>query len=258
MNSMIRKTPVPCTIDGLAQIGMTRHQVMGIRYAGEEGGAGGAEGGAGGTEGGEAKGGAKGAEGGTEGGAKETVITTPPINPKTNQPYTAAETQIYIAELRNESKTQRETREAAEARATEAETRANAILRAAGFNPDGTKYEELDPARIQAQKTESDSERDNTKRENLVLRVAGATVNADKLLDSRAFNHKLSSIKVDDRDSVEALINEFIEKDDSYKVTSAAASSGGTQHTGAKKTTERKSLAEALAEQLPAGTNPRK
>ena len=254
MNSMISTIPTARTIDGLAQIGMTRHQVMGIRYEGDEGGAT--------PPGGPAPAPAP-APGGpspvaTPPAATPPVIETPPINKLTGKPYTPAETQAYISTLRDESKTQRETREAAEKRATEAEETANRILRAAGFNPDGTPYKELDADAIAKGKAASDAERDTTKRENLVLRVAGASVNADKLLDSRAFNNKLSSIAVDDRAGVEALVKEFVEKDESYKVTSAAASSGGTQHTGAKPSTDRKSLQEALDERLPKGTNPRR
>lgn len=244
--SAFQHTPL-LDIDCMARIGANKHSIMGIRF----------------HTGDPANPPSQSAPNPTPPGATPPATTPPPatdpapkadetppaINKATGKPYTPAETQEYITKIRGEAKENREKFETEKQRADAAEARSNEILKAAGFNPDGTPYSEIDPEKVTADKAKSDAERDNTKRENLVLRVAGKVsigADADRLLDSRAFTDKLSSIAVDDKDGVETLIKEWIEKDPSYKVTSAAASSGGTTHTGTTPPSGRKSMADAV------------
>lgn len=180
----------------------------------------------------------------------------PAVNPATGLPYTAAETQAHISRLNAEAKLAREAKETAEARATAAETRANDILKAAGFNPDGTAYTEIDPAKVTAEKAASDKAAEKLRRENIVLRIAqrpDVLANADKLLDSRAFSDELDQISGDDvPGSVETLLKTWVGKDPVYKVTPAAASTGSTAHTGTTPSTDRMTKKAALAKRFEA------
>lgn len=179
----------------------------------------------------------------------------PAVNPKTGQPYTAAETQAYIAELRNEAKTNREAREAAEAAIAAQNAALQAALVALGVQPDPSQPP-ADPAALQATIAERTQAAEQVARENVVLRVAGSRpvpANADALLDSRAFTSRLASIAVDDRAGVEALVDEFVTNDDRFRTTPApAAASGGAAHSGATPSTARKPVHQAIAERIAA------
>lgn len=160
-----------------------------------------------------------------------------PINPKTGQPYTPAETQAYISELRGEAKTNREAKEAADAQLA-------AVMAALGKKPDGTP---LDPSATPEDVAKLAEANKNTALENVVLRHAPALgVNADRLLDSASFLNQLRSKESTDTEGIKTLITEALQKDTSLALVAAAASSGGAQHTGTTPTTARKSMAEAV------------
>lgn len=231
--------------DGLAIIGNTRHAMMGIRYADGEGG----------NEPSDNPPATDNKPPASENPPKANENddeTPPPINAKTGKPYTAKETQDYIASLRTESKTNREAREKAEKEAQEAKDQRDKVLAALGLKSDGTPADET-PEQLAAKLSERDKAVEATARENLVLRIGTRpeiSANVDKLLDSRAFTDKLASLKSDDRDGVEALVKEWIENDPSYKVTAAASSSGGSAHSGTPPTGTRKSMSEAVSAAL--------
>lgn len=284
MNSTIRKTPTTplaaCGPDGLALIGRTRYDLMGIRYrqsggTGEgAGAAGGTDAGAGGAGAGAGAGGDNGAGAGAGAGgagagagagngatgtgstaasstAASAAETPPAINPATGVAYTPAETQAYIATIRQEAQQHRTLAATEKQRADDAEASRNAVLAALGLNPDGTQASKT-ADELAAEATQYKSSADKVARENLVLRTAstavpGSTINVDRLLDSVQFQTKLAGVNPDDRAGVETLIREFVGTDDSYKVTSAASSSGGTTHTGTTPTDKRKSMEEAVS-----------
>lgn len=249
MSTNAFRHPVRLDADCMAQIGTARAAIMGLRFAEGDGSTPPAPTPPANTP-----------PNPTPPGTTPPATTPPPadeippaINKTTGKPYTPAETREYIATIRGEAKDNREKFETEKSRADAAEARANAILKAAGLNPDGTPYTEIDPVKVQADKAASDAKVEETKRENLVLRVSGKSdiqANADKLLDSREFTNKLSALKSDDKDGVETLVKEWIEKDPSYKVTAAAASSGGTTHTGSTPPSGRKSMADAVGSRI--------
>lgn len=172
-----------------------------------------------------------------------------PLNPATGVPFTAAETQARISSLNAEAKGHREAREAAEATATAANAQRDAVLAALGLTPTGGTTPP-DPAQLEATLAERTAAVDSTARENLVLRIAGVQgVVADKLLDSKEFDKKLSALKSDDRAGVETLVSQWVTDHPEHKAAPvAAASSGGTSHTGNTDHTGRKTKAAALAE----------
>jgi hypothetical protein len=181
----------------------------------------------------------------------------PAINPRTGQPFTPAESQARIQELNREAQTNRERAETAERERDAANARANDILRAAGFNPDGTPYTEITPEAAAAAISGTTAERDTAVREALLLRVVGTTehrANGDALLDSRDFVGRLSAIGTTDRAGVEALVDEFVQKDAARYGTTpppAVSSGGAPQHTGTPNTPARQSKADAIAARYP-------
>lgn len=257
MNSITRTiAPVQTDIDGMARIGRTVPDLMGIRFEENNGGNTAATGTTGtatttATPAAPASTTATPAQPATETTNVAQAGAQPPaINAATGKPYTAEETQAYIAKIRNEAKDNREGKEAAEKTAREATEQRDKILAALGLKADGSPAD-ISPEALAAAKAESDAQVETTKRENLVLRIAtrpGIDGNADKLLDSRQFNEKLSALKSDDRDGVETLVKEWIANDPTYKVTPAASSSGGTTHTGTTPTGKRKTMGDAVAE----------
>lgn len=158
-------------------------------------------------------------------------------------------TQAYVRGLRQEAATERTARSAAEQARDAANERSNAILRAAGFNPDGTEYVDESPEALRTRLSERDTAVDNTRRENVVLRLAPTlNVNADRLLDSRSFTDRLHRLGTDDREGISALITEVLGQDPSFRSGPApAASSGGTTHTGTPQNGERKTKSAAFA-----------
>lgn len=156
-------------------------------------------------------------------------------------------TQNFVRGLRDEARQHREAAEAAQQQLQGQQQTTARVLAALGLNADGSAAAP-EPAELEGLLQTAQSEREQTARENLVLRAApGLNANADRLLDSRTFVAKLSALKVDDREGVATLIRETIENDGSYRVApAAAASSGGTAHTGTTPTTSRRSRQEAL------------
>lgn len=245
---------IPCRIgaDGLALIGTTANEIRGIRYAvpAEPAPAPAAP----------AEPAPAAPPAATPPAATPPAPATPAdppvatINPKTGKPFTPEETATRISELNAENKTAREAKEAAEKERDAATERSNNILKAAGFNPDGTAYSEIDPAKLQADLATRTAAADTTARENLVLRVSSSQehrANADALLDSRDFSTKLAALKVDDREGVQTLVDEYVKNDAArFGITAAsAASSGGTAHTGTPiDPTARKTKSAAIAE----------
>lgn len=276
MNSMTRTIAPACAVDlnGMAVIGMTRHALMGIRHAEDTGGAAPAAAPAAsptqtalgaptapapaatGTPATQTPtGGAQTPQTGAQ-PAAGAAETPPAINPATGQPYTAAETQKFIADLRGENKTHREAAATEKARADAEAGKLSAVLAALGLNADGSAAAKT-PDQLTAELNERNTAVETTKRENLVLRVAGKaeiSADADKMLDSRAFNDKLSALPSADKDSVETLVKEWVQEHPDHKTIPAAASSGGVAHAGGVPTTQRKTLSEALDAALPTPT----
>lgn len=175
--------------------------------------------------------------------AAPTSETPPAINPKTGQPYTAAETAEYVKGLREEAKTHREAKEAADAQLA-------AVMAALGKKPDGTPLDASATPEDVAKLAESNK---HTALENVVLRAAPALgVNADRLLDSASFLTQLRSKESTDTEGIKTLISEALQKDATLAVVAAAASSGGTQHTGTTPTTARKSMHDAVQDRIAA------
>jgi hypothetical protein len=164
-------------------------------------------------------------------------------------------TQKHVKGLRAEAATHRQEREAAEARAKAAEEQKNAVLAALGLKPDGSDADP-DPAALQNTLEATRSETAATRRENLVLRVAPALgANVDRMLDSRSFLAKLEALGSEPaRDAVETLNRETLAQDASLKSAPApASSSGGTTHTGTTPSGQRKSTLAALGERYGGG-----
>lgn len=235
---------------GVAVIGRTVHDLMGIRY--NEG------------EGGNAP--AGGQEPPKPGPANTAPNPTPPAPATTaagggttdQKPESTAspkvkfedlddDTKAFVRDLRTEAQTHRQRADAAADEAKAAKAQRDAVLAALGLKPDGSEVDP-DPAELQARTNAAVADTESTKRENLVLRVGpGLGANVDKLLDSRSFTDKLAALKVDDREGVTALITEALAADATLKAApAAAASSGGTTHTGTTPTDQRKSKAAAL------------
>lgn len=227
---------------GHAVIGRTAHDLMGIRFN-------------------EGEGGNTPPAGGQEPPKPAAPATpTPPAAatpPAGSEPPAAkvkikfedldADTQAYVRDLRSEAATHRQKADAAAAEATAAKAQRDSVLAALGLKPDGSE-KDPDPAELEAATRAASAAAESTKRENLVLRVGpGLGANVDRLLDSRSFTTKLEGLKADDREGVTALITEAITADVTLKATpAAAASSGGTTHTGTTPTDTRKSKSAAL------------
>lgn len=258
-------------VDGLAVVGRTLHDLRGIRFDDGEGGnvpAGGAPA----TDGGENPAGRQSSQSNLPGpgvapsarqgdptpGAAPTSTPTPTPSgdpapgsdpapsstptPGQQQQYTPEQTQQYIASLRQEAKTNRERAEAAEAAR-------NTALQALGLQMDAQgNITPIPKQETPAPVVEAQTERDNTQRENLVLRIAPSLkADADKMLDSRSFASQLSQLDPTDRAGAEALVREWLEGHPEHAIAPApAAASGGTQHAGGAPVNGRKSREEAL------------
>lgn len=244
---------------GLARIGRTTHDLMGIRYrqadpadnARTAAGAGAeADPGAQSTQEPAAtqqtQGGTQGAQQAAGGaGGNDQAVRFEDLDPRT---------QKYVRDLRAEAANERAAAAQQAQEAAAAKQQRDAVLAALGIKPDGSQADP-DPAELQTRIQTTQAEAENTKRENLVLRLGpGLGANVDRLLDSVSFRSKLSALAVDDREGMTALISEAIGLDPSLKAAPpAATASGGTQHTGTTQTGERKSKSAALAERYGSG-----
>lgn len=249
--------PVKLDAFGLAQIGSTKHELMGIRYHGDPANPPSANQPAGtppaATPPANPNAPASPLTQTTAGtGDTPPAGSTPPAAPQ----YTPEQTQQKIADLNAEAKASREAKEKAEKAQTDAEAKTAAVLAALGLNADGTAVGKT-PEQLQAELAVRNDAVADTARENLVLRVAGATDiqgNADLMLDSITFKAGLKAIKPDDRPAVQKYVTDWVTAHPEHKLAApAAASSGGTTHAGTQPATQRKSLTAALEEKFPRG-----
>ena len=141
-------------------------------------------------------------------------------------------TQAYIKSLRTENQTQRET---LTGQLTAAQQEAQKQLDAAAIALGLKKPEDqpVDASKLQAQIAEATEKQTQVQRENVVLRRAGTLgVNADLLLDSRAFTDKLAGVNPGDTAAIEAAVTEFVANHgDRYKAAQIGGGSG-TQGAG--------------------------
>ncbi|GAB2519506.1 hypothetical protein [Paramicrobacterium agarici] len=206
--------------DGLAIIGMTKHQMMGIRYIEGDGGA---------TPPADPP--ADPTPSATPPAeptppAQQTPPATPPTEP---QPPAQPPVQVhgdrdeYIRELRSESK---ERRIALEKLQGEHQTATQSLATAT-------------------------EERDRYARELAVVRNAGAlNANADLLLDSASFQKDLASVDPSDNEAVKAAITAALEKNAAYKTGPALPPSSGGGHQGGQPSDKPMSLDDAVKKAL--------
>lgn len=164
-------------------------------------------------------------------------------------------TQAYVKRLRKEAADERSKRTQAEQERLDAQAQKDKVLAALGLKPDGSE-KDPDPAELQSTLEQERQKIAATQQENLVLRVAPLVgANADKMLDSMTFRAKLEALGPQPaREAVEALIRETIAQDATLKSAPAPArASGGTQHTGTTPSGQRKPLAQALEERFGSG-----
>ena len=241
----------PVRIDqstGLAQIGATRHQIMGIRFENGEGGA--APAAAPAAPAAQVPAAAP-ASPATLAAAVEQAhaaqvppaaapgapATPPAAAPAPDAAQQAADaaqepvngvkfadldpaTQAYVRTLRGEAQSHRERAEGLEAAK---EAREAEIRQALGLDPKPGENTP-DPA---AQAQELTTSLATAQRENTVLRLAGTLgANADVLLDSRSFSDKISGMNPGDTAAITAAITEFVANHSSARTVTAAGSSG--------------------------------
>ncbi|WP_437582723.1 hypothetical protein ACSAGD_10680 [Paramicrobacterium sp. CJ85] len=208
--------------DGLAIVGMTKHQMMGIRYVEGEGGT--PPAGDGGNDGGQ-----------SGDGQSQTPPATPQAPPAQPAPQATppqepqAPVQVhgdrdeYIRELRTESK---ERRIALEKLQAEHQTATQSLATAT-------------------------EERDRYARELAVVRNAAAlNANADLLLDSASFQKDLASVDPSDTEAVKAAITAAIEKNAAYKTGPVLPPSSGGGHQGGQPSSKPLSLDDAVKKAL--------
>lgn len=221
-------TPVRRDVDGMALIGRTKHDLMGIRYDdGEDGNT---------------------PEGETPPANNEPSAGETP-KPEAPKPAPPAESVEKVEDLPAwAQKIITDTRkEAGDYRAAKnAETeRVNAILKAAGI-----ETEEPDPATLL---TQSQTEAAAAKRELAVFKAAAAA-GADpvKLLDRNSFTSTIKDIDPSDGDALKAAITAAVEADNTLKAVRAAGASGVEQTggTGELGQTTEAQLAQMTPEQI--------
>lgn len=143
--------------------------------------------------------------------------------------------QKAIKEARDDAKKYRGNAQTATQQAAEAKAKQDAVLKALGLQPDGSK-EPLTQEQLDAQIAQATEDVWTTKAENLVLKVPG--VDADRLWDSRAFVASLEPFKgldprsQDFRDKVSAHITKYVEDHPQYKATPPGAARSGGDHPG--------------------------
>jgi hypothetical protein len=192
--------PVRTTIDGMARIGRTRHDLMGIRFDENDGGNTNAD-----------------ADADAAAQATADAAATASATPGTPTAWDGkiesldAGVQKIIGDLRKENGDRR-------VALTASESRTAAILAAAGI-----KTEEADPAALlaAAQKTASDSAR-----ELAVYKAAGNLADPVKLLDRTSFTASIAGIDPSDGPALLAAINAAVAADNTLKATRAVGASG--------------------------------
>lgn len=138
------------------------------------------------------------------------------------------DTRAEAAKHRTEGQTAKQAAEAEKQRVA-------AVLKALGINPDGTNAPK-DPAALAAAVEEAQAAAWSTAVENQVLRMKG--VDADRLLDSRAFIDTLDEFVDDDPNSstfktkLAAHVKAYVEKHPSFKATPAGPARSGGDHPG--------------------------
>lgn len=150
--------------------------------------------------------------------------------PKIEGDFDADRAARLIERLRNESRTEKEARQAAETKSADT---LKAIQKALGMDVD----DKPDPEALTRQLEEARDAERQRRTENLVLRVApGLGADPDVLLDSTAFLKAIADHGPDARDDVEDTIRDFLKKSDRYKLpTAATAKDGDTADDGGKK-----------------------
>jgi hypothetical protein len=165
-------------------------------------------------------------------------------------------TQAYIRSLRTEAQT---TRETYEGKLTAAQTEAQKQLDAAAIAL-GLKQADdqpVDAQKLQAQITEATEKQTQVQRENVVLRSAATLgVNADLLLDSRAFTDSLAGVNPGDTAAIQTAVTEFVANHgDRYKATTIGGGSGtsGAGAGGDQTPTQSGNLQQAMARAIGGG-----
>ena len=186
--------PAPRGADGMAQIGPTRHQLLGVRFFNDEGGAG-----------------APPADPPATPPAPPAPPATPPATPQPPAPQPPAPVQYkgnpddYVRELREESKTHRIAAEKAAA----------------------------DYQAAQAERETATAQLAETQRTLAVVRTASkAGANADALLDSNSFMKTIADIDPTDLAAVEKAITDAVEKNSALRAAALPAMSGGGHQGG--------------------------
>lgn len=188
------------------------------------------------------------ADGGTGGQAPTgTQPTTPPASTGTTPAAPAApasqtdlaslpdDVKKLLADTRAEAAKHRTEGQTAKQAAAEAEKRVAAVLKAAGFNADGTNAPK-DPAALAAAVEQAQAAVWTTAVENVVLRTKN--VDTEKLLDSRGFIDSLDPFVNDDPNSAEfktklaAHVAEYVSQRPQFKATATPAGASGAPFSG--------------------------
>jgi hypothetical protein len=184
---------------------------------------------------------------------------TPPAAPQTQDVSSLPDwAQKIITDTRAEAATHRTGKQTATAEALAAKQQRDAILKAAGFTPDG-KDAPPDTEALAAQIEQERAVAWTTGVELSVFRTAQAAgVDGDKLLDSRAFVDSLDEFTEDDprspdfRTKLDAHIKAYVEKHPQFKTTTTAptaparAGSDRQPGSGGTPTQARKGLGAAI------------
>ncbi|MCU1408471.1 MAG: hypothetical protein JWM23_551 [Microbacteriaceae bacterium] len=218
--------PVRTTVDGMAGIGRTSHDLRGIRFDENDGGN---------------------TPAGTPAAPAAPAATTPPpaatpapaATPSTPAAPIAGENvtdlpawaQKIITDARKGEGDQRVAAKTAAEDAQKALTDKLAV--ALGLKPDAA----TDPAALTASLTAAQATALNSARELAVYKAAGTTANPDRLLDSTKFLTSIKGIDPTDGPAIKAAIDAAVAADASLKAARAAGASsidnpGGTGEVG--------------------------
>jgi hypothetical protein len=197
--------PVRTTIDGMAGIGRTRLDLMGIRFDENDGGNTGADA-------------ADAAQATTDAAAAASATPGTPAAWDGKIESLDAGVQKIIGDLRKENGDRR-------VALTASETRTAAILAAAGI-----KTDETDPVKLLETRT---AERDTlatsgaaSARELAIYKAAGTLADPSKLLDSNAFLTSVAGIDPADGPAIIAAITAAVTANPNLKAARAAGASG--------------------------------
>lgn len=235
--------------NGLAVIGRGRNDLMGIRNVeGDDGNTGGDNGAAGGDTGqnGASGTGDSNAAGGDNPTARTTDAEAPFGRNKEGKPFTAAESTAFVNGLRTEAQKNREAKEAAEQKASDTEAQIARVLAAVGLGTDGKPLPK-DPAELEQAVSKTTAELNETRQDNIVLRLApGLDADPDKLMDRVKFVTALRKLDATDREGIAELVTKTVNEDPSLKANATGSSSGGQGHSGNTSSTSRKSMHDAI------------